>query len=189
MHPKEVSMSSISRRRFLTTTATAAGGIALGCSDRSIIAPPLARLAADPLPDPAASGIEHVIVFMMENRSFDHFLGWLPRPDVPQSHLPARRPDRPDRKQFRDLAVADDLGPAGGARASGPVLLRRPAVPGIVGRQVRADWPPAGRILCRLCGRHAPARGVRRWEFRAGAHGYRGGRPSVWRRPRRRGDD
>jgi len=80
-------MSSISRRRFLTTTATAAGGIALGCSDRSIIAPPLARLAADPLPDPAASGIEHVIVFMMENRSFDHFLGWLPGADGKQAGL------------------------------------------------------------------------------------------------------
>ena len=27
--------------------------------------------------DPAASGIEHVVVVMMENRSFDHLLGWL----------------------------------------------------------------------------------------------------------------
>src|SRR2546423_518317 len=168
MHPKEVSMSLISRRRFLTTSATAAGGIALGCSDRSIVAPPLARLAADPLPDPAASGIEHVIVFMMENRSFDHFLGWLPGADGKQA----------------GLSYA-----GGGAWASGPLLLRRPAVPGIVGRQVRADRPPAGRILCRLRGRHASARGVRRWEFRAGAHRYRGGRPSAWRRPRRRGDD
>src|SRR6266704_3323785 len=87
MHPKEVSMSLISRRRFLTTSATAAGGIALGCSDRSIVAPPLARLAADPLPDPAACGIEHVIVFMMENRSFDHFLGWLPDADGEQAGL------------------------------------------------------------------------------------------------------
>src|SRR5207302_9382833 len=62
-------------------------GIALGCSDRSIVAPPLARLAADPLPDPAASRIEHVIVFMMENRSFDHFLGWLPGADGKQAGL------------------------------------------------------------------------------------------------------
>jgi phospholipase C len=30
------------------------------------------------LPNPGASGIEHVVVVMMENRSFDHFLGWLP---------------------------------------------------------------------------------------------------------------
>src|SRR6266550_2629736 len=74
MHPKELSMSLISRRRFLTTSATAAGGIALGCSDRSIVAPQRTQLG-DLLPDPAASGIEHVIVFMMEIRSFDHFLG------------------------------------------------------------------------------------------------------------------
>src|ERR1043166_1417661 len=30
------------------------------------------------LPPPAASGINHIVVVMMENRSFDHFLGWLP---------------------------------------------------------------------------------------------------------------
>jgi len=65
-------MSLVSRRRFLTTAATTVGGITLGCSDRSIIAPTRAQLSGDMLPDPAASGIEHVIVFMMENRSFDH---------------------------------------------------------------------------------------------------------------------
>jgi phospholipase C len=27
-----------------------------------------------------SNGIEHVVVLMMENRSFDHFLGWLPGP-------------------------------------------------------------------------------------------------------------
>src|ERR1700752_547723 len=30
------------------------------------------------LPKPRKSGIEHVVVMMMENRSFDHLLGWLP---------------------------------------------------------------------------------------------------------------
>jgi phospholipase C len=39
------------------------------------------------LPNPAASGIEHVIVVMMENRSFDHFLGWLPHADGRQAGL------------------------------------------------------------------------------------------------------
>jgi phospholipase C len=29
-------------------------------------------------PDPKRSGIDHVVVVMMENRSFDHMLGWLP---------------------------------------------------------------------------------------------------------------
>ena len=30
------------------------------------------------LPDPKRSGIDHIVVVMMENRSFDHYLGWLP---------------------------------------------------------------------------------------------------------------
>jgi len=30
-----------------------------------------------PLPSPSAAGFEHVVVVMMENRSFDHFYGWL----------------------------------------------------------------------------------------------------------------
>ena len=29
------------------------------------------------LPNPTSSGIEHIVVVMMENRSFDHLLGWL----------------------------------------------------------------------------------------------------------------
>lgn len=36
------------------------------------------REALAALPAPNQSGIEHVVVVMMENRSFDHFLGWLP---------------------------------------------------------------------------------------------------------------
>ncbi len=34
--------------------------------------------AQTPLPPPETAGFEHVIVVMMENRSFDHFLGWMP---------------------------------------------------------------------------------------------------------------
>ncbi|MGZ4777471.1 MAG: alkaline phosphatase family protein [Oryzihumus sp.] len=43
--------------------------------------------AAAALPAPAQSGIEHVVVVMMENRSFDHFLGWLPGADGKQAGL------------------------------------------------------------------------------------------------------
>jgi len=39
------------------------------------------------LPSPEDSGIEHVIVLMMENRSFDHLLGWLPHADGIQAGL------------------------------------------------------------------------------------------------------
>src|SRR3954468_8430752 len=42
--------------------------------------------------DPATSGIEHVVVVMMENRSFDHLLGWLDGADGRQAGL--RYPDR-----------------------------------------------------------------------------------------------
>jgi len=34
--------------------------------------------AAAALPRPGQSGIKHIVVLMMENRSFDHFLGWMP---------------------------------------------------------------------------------------------------------------
>jgi phospholipase C len=39
------------------------------------------------LPAPASSGIEHIVVVTMENRSFDHFLGWLPNADGKQAGL------------------------------------------------------------------------------------------------------
>lgn len=52
----------------------------VGCSTRVPIHPPP---PPGPVPNPVAinperSGIEHVVVVTMENRSFDHLLGWLP---------------------------------------------------------------------------------------------------------------
>src|SRR5213592_3554867 len=76
---------SVSRRGFLAVAASAAGGLAVGCVDRTVAGPALA-----PLPGAAARKrprIEHVIVVMMENRSFDHLLGWLPRADGRQRRL------------------------------------------------------------------------------------------------------
>src|SRR4051794_5698751 len=52
----------------------AAGAAAWGCSD-----------VAGSLPVPGKSGLEHVIVVMMENRSFDHLLGWVPGADGRQA--------------------------------------------------------------------------------------------------------
>jgi phospholipase C len=60
--------------------ATALGGLALA-------APWAAAEAAPTLPSPARSGIDHVIVVMMENRSFDHFTGWVPGADGRQAGL------------------------------------------------------------------------------------------------------
>jgi phospholipase C len=42
---------------------------------------------ATALPAPRRSGIDHVVVVMMENRSFDHLLGWLPGADGRQAGL------------------------------------------------------------------------------------------------------
>jgi phospholipase C len=39
------------------------------------------------LPPPHLSGIEHIVVVMMENRSFDHLLGWHPNADGRQAGL------------------------------------------------------------------------------------------------------
>ena len=47
----------------------------------------------DGLPEPGRSGIEHVVLVMMENRSFDHILGWLPRADGRQAGLSYKGPD------------------------------------------------------------------------------------------------
>jgi phospholipase C len=75
---------TLSRRRLLTGVASAAGALALsrggwGAGD-------VAAQNGDP-EDGASSGIEHVVLVMMENRSFDHFLGWLPHAEGRQAGL------------------------------------------------------------------------------------------------------
>ena len=67
-------MSPITRRQLLLGTAAGAAGAAVGTS----IAAPARRLVMPSASvDPAASGIEHIVFVCMENRSFDHYLGWL----------------------------------------------------------------------------------------------------------------
>jgi phospholipase C len=46
-----------------------------------------AGTSPSPLPAPADSGIDHIVVVMMENRSFDHYLGWLPGANGKQAGL------------------------------------------------------------------------------------------------------
>src|SRR6516225_8302818 len=73
-----MSTGHVSRRRFLLGCAGAIG--ALGLSGR-------VSAAGLALPAPARSGIDHIVVVMMENRSFDHLLGWLPSADGRQEGL------------------------------------------------------------------------------------------------------
>lgn len=50
-------------------------------------AKPQAQPVDDLLPSPDSSGIEHVVVVMQENRSFDHLLGWMPNANGRQAGL------------------------------------------------------------------------------------------------------
>src|SRR6266850_7738713 len=72
----------VSRRKFLESAAIGAGAVAFG--RHAAVAE---QLTASALPDPERSGIDHVVVVMMENRSFDHILGWLPGADGKQAGL------------------------------------------------------------------------------------------------------
>jgi phospholipase C len=71
---------SISRRQFLIGSAA----MTLMMSMKEKLAN---AQTGNMLPDPDKSGIEHIILVMMENRSFDHFLGWLPGADGKQAGL------------------------------------------------------------------------------------------------------
>lgn len=73
----------LSRRQFLQTTGAAAATVVLG----GLPTPRGGFSQTVPLPAPEASGIEHVVMVMMENRSFDHFLGWLDGADGRQAGL------------------------------------------------------------------------------------------------------
>jgi phospholipase C len=74
---------SINRRQFMRRAAGAVSTAALMGTAGS------QRLAGQEqtLPTPEASGIEHIVVVMMENRSFDHLLGWLPGGNGTQAGL------------------------------------------------------------------------------------------------------
>jgi phospholipase C len=71
-----VAIRSLSRRQFLLGSA---GALA------ALRAAPAARAAG--LSNPARSGIDHIVVVTMENRSFDHLLGWLPGAEGKQAGL------------------------------------------------------------------------------------------------------
>lgn len=73
----------MSRRRFLRHTAALSA--ALGVTGLPLAARSAPRDKA--LPTPNQSGIEHIVLVTMENRSFDHFLGWLPGANEQQGGL------------------------------------------------------------------------------------------------------
>lgn len=71
-----------------TSGALGAAGLLAGAGlEHGVLGSPSFATTTAALPAPAASGIDHVVVVMMENRSFDHFLGWLPGADGKQGGL------------------------------------------------------------------------------------------------------
>jgi len=78
----------LSRRRLLGGAAAGASALLVANSQigRAAAATTTATDGRGRLPRvPAASGIDHVIVVTMENRSFDHYLGWVQGADGPRA--------------------------------------------------------------------------------------------------------
>ncbi|MCW2599081.1 MAG: alkaline phosphatase family protein [Frankiales bacterium] len=76
------------RRQLLTTAAGIGAAAALGPERLSALASTTPRPQIYPsLPAAAASGLDHIVVVCMENRSFDHYLGWVPGADGRQKGL------------------------------------------------------------------------------------------------------
>jgi len=71
-------IDDIKRRRFLKMTAASAGGLAALSVQPGLIEKALAIEPHNPTGNPGLADIEHVIIFMQENRSFDHYFGMLP---------------------------------------------------------------------------------------------------------------
>jgi phospholipase C len=86
----------VTRRGFLGAAALLAGSAVVACSTdkvAGVLAPGSARAsnglseALEGRSDDGSPKFDHVIVVMQENRSFDHFLGWVPRADGRQAGL------------------------------------------------------------------------------------------------------
>lgn len=76
-------------RRQFTQAAVLSGGATLfsGAAFRFGMSHDALAQGLPPLPAPDASGIEHVVAVTMENRSFDHFFGWMSYADGQQAGL------------------------------------------------------------------------------------------------------
>ncbi len=80
----------LKRREFLQRTALTAGlasGAGLLLPSETLVAEAARKQRRQPLPDPKNIPVDTIVVLMMENRSFDHYLGWLPNADGRQAGL------------------------------------------------------------------------------------------------------
>src|SRR5262249_33222296 len=70
----------LTRRKFMQLMGGATAATVAGITGTDL----LSRAVANAAPTVHAAGnggLSHVVILMMENRSFDHFLGWLPGAD------------------------------------------------------------------------------------------------------------
>jgi len=67
----------LSRRKFLQISAASTG---LAITGTDLLNQAVANASTMVHPN-GSRGIRHIVILMMENRSFDHFLGWLPGAD------------------------------------------------------------------------------------------------------------
>jgi len=78
------------RRDFLQRTALTAGlatSLATALPSDTLVAEAARKQRRRPLPDPRNIPVDTIVVLMMENRSFDHYLGWMPNADGRQAGL------------------------------------------------------------------------------------------------------
>lgn len=83
----------LTRRQLLVGAAgVATSALALSAVAASAGPAPSRSVPPSALPRPGESTVDHIVVLMMENRSFDHYLGWLPGADGRQQglHFPDR---------------------------------------------------------------------------------------------------
>ncbi len=67
----------LTRRRFLQISAASTG---LAITGTDLLSQAVANASSKIRPQ-GSQGISHIVILMMENRSFDHFLGWVPGAD------------------------------------------------------------------------------------------------------------
>jgi phospholipase C len=80
---------ALRRREFLQRTAYTAGlaGMASVLPADTLVAEAAKRQKRVQLPSPKNMPIDTFVVLMMENRSFDHYLGWMPNADGRQAGI------------------------------------------------------------------------------------------------------
>ena len=81
----DLSNTALSRRNILA----AGGGLTALAASGALAKAATSSAPARPTP-PAQSGLDHIVVLCMENRSFDHYLGWVKGADGRQAGLSYR---------------------------------------------------------------------------------------------------